>query len=191
MTKKRCPWPSNDPLMINYHDHEWGLPVHDDVKLFEHIILDAFQAGLSWKTILHKRENFREAFDQFNYSIIASYDKKKVLKLLNNEGIIRNKMKIEAAIKNAAATIVLVEKYGSLNNYLWDFVNGKTLMNRWSHVSQVPASTPLSDKISKDLKNKGFSFVGSTICYAFLQAAGLVNDHLVECFRHADLSKLK
>jgi DNA-3-methyladenine glycosylase I len=191
MTKNRCPWPSSDPLMVSYHDHEWGLPVHDDVKLFEHIILDAFQAGLSWKTILHKRENFREAFDQFDYSIIASYDKKKIQKLLNNEGIIRNKMKIEAAIKNAAATIVLVEKYGSLNNYLWDFVNGNTVTNTWSHVSQVPASTPLSDKISKDLKNKGYSFVGSTICYAFLQAAGLVNDHLLNCFRHAELSSPK
>ncbi len=188
MTKTRCSWPSNDPLMIHYHDHEWGVPVHDDVKLFEHIILDAFQAGLSWKTILHKRENFRAAFDQFDYRLIASYNEKKINKLLVNEGIIRNKLKIEAAVKNARATIQLVEKHGSLDNYLWAFVDGKTIKNNWNSLSRIPSSTALSDKISKDLKKNGFSFVGSTICYAFLQAAGIVNDHLIECYRHKEIS---
>jgi DNA-3-methyladenine glycosylase I len=188
MILTRCPWPSNDPQMVRYHDNEWGVPVHDDIKLFEHIILDGFQAGLSWRTILHKRENFRLAFDQFDYTIVAAYDEKKIQKLLNNEGIIRNKMKIEAAVKNAGVTIKIIEKYGSLNNYLWDFVDGKTVINRWSHLSRIPASSSLSDKVSKDLKNKGFSFVGSTICYAFLQAAGLVNDHLINCFRYKEIS---
>lgn len=188
MIIERCPWPSEDKLMIHYHDHEWGKPVHDDVKLFEHIILDGFQAGLSWKTILHKRDNFRLAFDHFDYSIIANYNEKKIQKLLTNEGIIRNRLKIEASVKNAVATINIIEKYGSLNNYLWGFVDGKPVINRWSHISQVPASTSLSDSISKDLKKNGFSFVGSTICYAFLQAAGLVNDHLLTCFRHKEIN---
>jgi len=187
MNKKRCSWPSNDPLMIEYHDQEWGLPVHDDIKLFEHILLDAFQAGLSWKTILHKRENFRQAFDQFDYIKIAAYNSRKIEKLMLNEGIIRNRLKIDAAVKNARATISLIEKYGSLDTYLWGFVDGKTITNHWTSLSKIPASTALSDKISKDLKNNGFSFVGSTICYAFLQAAGLVNDHLIECFRHKEV----
>jgi DNA-3-methyladenine glycosylase I len=189
MIKNRCPWPSSDPLMLTYHDHEWGVPVHDDTKLFEHIILDAFQAGLSWKTILHKRENFREAFEHFDYAKIASFDQKKINKLLVNEGIIRNRLKIEASVRNAQATIKLVEKYGSLDKYLWGFVDGKTVINKWTGISKIPPSTPLSDRVSKDLKKNGFSFVGSTICYSFLQAAGLVNDHLVDCFRYKDLTQ--
>ena len=188
MIIERCPWPSDDMLMVHYHDHEWGTPVHDDIKLFEHIILDGFQAGLSWKTILHKRDNFRLAFDNFDYSIIANYNENKIQKLLTNEGIIRNRLKIEASVKNAVATMNIIEKHGSLNNYLWDFVDGKPVINQWSHISQVPASTSLSDRISKDLKKNGFSFVGTTICYAFLQAAGLVNDHLLTCFRHKEIN---
>lgn len=188
MSLIRCPWPAKDLDMINYHDHEWGVPVHDDHKLFEHIILDGFQAGLSWKTVLHKRENFRLAFDQFDYSLIAKYKKQRILKLLNNEGIIRNRLKIEAAISNARATIKIIEKYGSLDFYLWNFVDGKTIHNHWSQISQIPASNDLSDKISKDLKKNGFAFVGSTICYSFLQAAGFINDHLTDCFRYFDLS---
>ena len=187
MTLKRCPWSSNDPLMISYHDNEWGVPVHDNHDLFEHIILDGFQAGLSWKTILHKRENFRQAFDHFDYSLIAKYSEKEIQKLQNNKGIVRNTMKIEAAVKNARATIKIVEKYGSLNEYLWSFVNGKAINNHWSHISQVPASNGLSDNLSKDLKKNGFSFVGSTICYSFLQAAGLINDHLIDCYRYKEI----
>jgi DNA-3-methyladenine glycosylase I len=190
MNLTRCPWSSNDPLMIKYHDKEWGVPVHNDIELFEHIIMDGFQAGLSWKTILHKRDNFRAVFNHFDYTQIAKYDNRKIQKLMDDTGIIRNKMKIEASVKNAKATIVLIEKYGSLNNYLWEFIDGKTVVNNWTDISQVPASTPLSDKISKDLKHKGFSFVGSTICYAFLQAAGLVNDHLLNCFRHQEISSI-
>jgi DNA-3-methyladenine glycosylase I len=187
MILKRCAWSSNDPQMISYHDSEWGVPVHDDKKLYEHILLDGFQAGLSWKTILHKRENFRIAFDDFEYTVIASYNEKKIKRLLTNEGIIRNKMKVDAAIKNAQATIRIVEKYGSLNTYLWNFVDGKTLHNSWSHISQIPASSPLSDRVSKELKKQGFSFVGTTICYSFFQAAGLVNDHMLDCFRYKEI----
>lgn len=186
MTLTRCPWSSDDPLMISYHDHEWGVPVHEDIKLFEHILLDGFQAGLSWKTILHKRENFRQAFDHFDFSVIANYDESKIQTLLNNFGIIRNRLKIESSVKNARAAMKLIEIYGSLDNYFWRFVDGNTIFNKWSHISQIPASNCLSDRLSKDLKKNGFAFVGSTICYSFLQAAGLINDHLIDCFRYKD-----
>ena len=184
----RCPWPSNDPLMIHYHDHEWGVPVHDDKEMFGFIILDGFQAGLSWKTILHKRDNFRKAFDDFDFTKIACYNSKKVESLLQNVGIIRNRLKIESTIRNAQATIDLIEKIGGLSEYIWSFTEGKTIINHWTELGQVPPSSPVSDNMSRELKKKGFNFVGSTICYAFMQAAGLVNDHLVSCFRYKELN---
>ncbi len=184
----RCPWPSNDPLMIHYHDHEWGVPVHDDKEMFGFIILDGFQAGLSWKTILYKRDNFRNAFDDFDFTKIARYNTEKVESLLHDGGIIRNRLKIESTIRNAQATIDLIEKIGGLSEYIWSFTEGKTIINHWTELGQVPPSSPVSDNMSRELKKKGFNFVGSTICYAFMQAAGLVNDHLVSCFRYKELN---
>ena len=184
----RCPWPSNDPLMIHYHDHEWGVPVHDDKEMFGFIILDGFQAGLSWKTILYKRDNFRKAFDDFDFTKIARYNTEKVESLLQDGGIIRNRLKIESTIRNAQATIDLIEKIGGLSEYIWSFTEGKTIINHWTELGQVPPSSPVSDNMSRELKKKGFNFVGSTICYAFMQAAGLVNDHLVSCFRYKELN---
>ena len=179
----RCDWAGNDPLYQKYHDEEWGIPVYDDAKLFEFLILETFQAGLSWITILRKRENFRKTFDHFDYQKVAKYDSKKESELLQNAGIIRNKLKIKAAISNAQCFLKIQEKFGSFSTYLWNFVDGKPILNHRKTMKEVPATTPLSDKISKDLKKRGFKFVGSTIVYAHLQACGIVNDHLTTCFR--------
>jgi DNA-3-methyladenine glycosylase I len=183
---RSCDWPSGDSLMITYHDSEWGMPVHDDNKWFEHIVLDGAQAGLSWKTILHRREGYRRAFAGFDPLIVAGYAEKKFSELLNDEGIIRNRLKIKSAINNAKAFLKIQQEYGSFDNYIWSFTGGKPVVNHWKSLAEMPARTPLSDIISKDLKKRGFTFVGSTICYAFMQAAGIVNDHLVHCFRHPD-----
>ncbi|MCU0459794.1 MAG: DNA-3-methyladenine glycosylase I [Bacteroidales bacterium] len=189
MMNNTCPWPSGDPLMITYHDTEWGVPVHDDIKWFEHIILDGAQAGLSWKTILHRREGYRKAFDGFDPAKVALYDEYRFSELLNNEGIIRNKLKIRSAISNAKAFLKVQEEFGTFDAYIWKFTEGKTVVNQWKSLGELPASTPLSDLISKDLKKRGFTFVGSTICYAFMQASGMVNDHLVTCFRHPEVNQ--
>lgn len=187
MKKTRCAWPSNDELMIQYHDEEWGVPVHDDHKWFEFIVLDGFQAGLSWKTILHKRENFRKAFDNFNYQKIARYDEVKIESLIQDAGIIRNKLKIRSTITNALAFIEVQKEFGNFDKYIWQFVNNKTIDNKQKSIDQMVATSDESDAMSKDLKKRGFKFVGSTICYAFMQAAGMVNDHTVDCFRHKEL----
>lgn len=185
-SKLRCPWPKK-PLDIEYHDHEWGVPVHDDKKLFEFLVLDAFQAGLSWSTILNKRENFRKALDQFDYKKIAKYDQKKIDELLQNEGIIRNKLKINATIKNANAYIKVINEFDSFDKYIWSFTGGKTIINSWNDLKEIPAKSKESDAMSKDLQKRGFTFVGSTICYAFMQAAGIINDHLVTCYRYKEI----
>jgi len=185
--KKRCPWPSDDKLMIKYHDKEWGVPLHNDRKLFEFLILEGFQAGLSWRTILHKRENFRKAFDNFDFNKVAKYDRRKINSLLKNEGIIRNKLKIEAAITNAKAFLQVRKEFGTFDKYIWSFINGKPIDNKFKSLKELPAKTKLSDKISEDLKKRGFKFVGSTIVYAHMQATGMVNDHVEGCFRHNDL----
>ena len=184
---KRCAWVNDDPVYIKYHDEEWGVPVYDDEKLFEFLVLEFFQAGLSWITILKKRENFRRAFDNFDYRKIACYGQKKIDELMLDAGIIRNKLKIEAAINNAKAFIEVQKKYGSFSRYIWSFIDGKPIQNNFRFFSDVPAKTELSDKISKDLKKKGFKFIGSTIVYAHLQATGMVNDHTLDCFRHKEL----
>jgi DNA-3-methyladenine glycosylase I len=185
--KPRCPWPT-DELYVRYHDHEWGVPVHDDRVLFEFLILEGAQAGLSWRTVLNKRENYRAAFDQFDAEKIARYGEAKIAKLMSNEGIIRNKLKIQSAILNAKAFLKVREEFGSFDAYLWRFVNGKPMINHRESMNEVPAQTKESDAMSKDLLKRGFKFVGSTICYANMQAVGMVNDHLVTCFRHKELS---
>ena len=185
--KTRCDWPSNDQLMIAYHDKEWGVPVHNDRKLFEFLLLDAFQAGLSWSTILNKRKNFAKAFDNFYYKKIAGYKQPKINKLLNDKGIIRNRLKINGAVKNAKVFIGIQKEFGSFDKYIWRFVGGRPKLNKWKSFSQIPATSKESDEMSKDLKKKGMTFVGSTICYAFMQAAGLVNDHQRKCFRYKQL----
>jgi DNA-3-methyladenine glycosylase I len=185
--KTRCPWPTDD-LYVRYHDEEWGVPVHDDRVLFEFLILEGAQAGLSWRTVLNKRENYRKAFDHFDAEKIARYNQAKVEKLMNNEGIIRNRLKIESAIKNAGAFLQVREEFGSFNSYQWRFVEGNPIINRRKSMKEVPARTKISDALSKDLLKRGFKFVGSTICYAHMQAVGMVNDHLVTCFRHGELS---
>jgi len=182
----RCPWATNDPLYIKYHDEEWGNPVYDDETLFEFLILETFQAGLSWITILRKRENFRKAFDNFNYIKIAQYDQKKIDSLLSDAGIIRNKLKINATISNAQAFMKVQKEFGSFSNYIWGFVEGKPVINYFKSMNELPATTPLSDIISKDLKKRGFKFVGSTVIYAHMQATGMVNDHLTTCYKHPD-----
>ena len=179
--QNRCPWPSDDALMIAYHDTEWGIPLHDDRKIFEFMVLDSFQAGLSWKTVLHKREAFRKAFDNFNPLIIVNYGDEKMAELMQNAGIIRNKQKILATIRNAKCFLEVQKEFGSFDKYIWGFVDGKTIVNGFTELKQIPARSAESDLMSKDLKKRGFSFVGSTICYAFMQAAGMVNDHLVGC----------
>lgn len=184
MDRKICEWPSGDALMTEYHDNEWGIPVHDDIRWFEHIVLDGAQAGLSWKTILHRREGYRRAFEGFDPVRVSSFDEKKISELLNDTGIIRNRLKIRSAVTNARAFLKIREEFGSFDKYIWSFTDGKTVVNHWKSLSELPARTPLSDTISKDLKKRGFTFVGSTIVYAFLQAAGIVNDHIVTCFRH-------
>lgn len=180
--KKRCAWANNE-LSIRYHDEEWGVPVHDDRTLFEFLILEGAQAGLSWNTILNKRENYRRAFDGFDPKRVAGYDRRKVKQLLADAGIVRNKLKIAAAIENAKAFLRVQEEFGSFDRYIWQFVGGKPRMNKWRSMRQLPARTPESDAVSKDLQRRGFRFVGSTICYAFMQAVGMVNDHMVGCFR--------
>jgi DNA-3-methyladenine glycosylase I len=180
-TIKRCEWCGTDPLYVKYHDEEWGKPVYDDDTLFEFLILETFQAGLSWITVLRKRENFRKAFDNFNYKKVAKYDDKKVEELMQNEGIIRNRLKIKAAITNAHAFMQIQKEFGSFSNYIWGFVNGKPIVNNFVSIKELPSSTPLSDKISKDLKKRGFKFVGSTVMYAHMQATGMVNDHIMGC----------
>lgn len=176
-----CNWPGTDTLMRKYHDEEWGVPLHDDRKLFEFLVLDAFQAGLSWKTILHKRENFRRAFDDFDFEKIARYDENKIAQLMNDAGIIRNRLKIQATVINASAFIRVQKEFGSFDTYIWQFTDGKTIVNHFKVLSEIPARSPQSDAMSKDLIKRGFKFAGSTICYAFMQAAGMVNDHLVTC----------
>ena len=188
---KRCAWLGDDTLMIEYHDKEWGVPLHDDRKLFEFILLDAMQAGLSWRTVLRKRENFRKAFDGFDPEKIAKYNDKKIKKLLSDEGIIRNRLKVHAAVTNAKLFLEVKKEFGSFDKYIWQFVGGKPKKNKWKTLKEIPASTQESDDMSKALKKKGFKFVGSTICYAFMQAAGMVNDHVVHCFRYKEISKLK
>lgn len=180
----RCPWPAGDPLMIEYHDTEWGVPVHDDRMLFEFMVLDAFQAGLSWRTVLHKRENFRKAFDGFDPAKIAAYDQGKIDVLLQDTGIIRNKAKINSTVVNAKAFLAVQAEFGSFSAYCWQFTGGTTKTNQWKDLSEIPARSAESDQMSKDLVKRGFKFVGSTICYSFMQAAGMVNDHLVDCFRY-------
>ncbi len=182
----RCDWADNERL-IQYHDEEWGVPVHDDRHFFEKIILDGAQAGLSWDIILRKRDAYRKAFDGFVPVKVARYDKRKEAQLLANAGIVRNRLKIASAIKNAKAFLAVQEEFGSFDHYIWPFVDGQPKINAWRSIKQIPARTAISDAVSKDLKARGFSFVGSTICYAFMQAAGLVNDHLVKCFRHVQV----
>jgi len=187
---ERCPWPANKPNDVAYHDNEWGVPLHDDRKLFEFMLLDAFQAGLSWSTIINKRENFRKAFDNFEPAIIAKYDEKKVEQLLNDAGIIRNRLKIRSSISNAKLFLEIQKEFGSFDKYIWQFTGGKTIVNNWKRLDQIPVSTAESDAMSKDLKKRGFKFVGTTICYAFMQAAGMVNDHLIGCYRYEEINLL-
>lgn len=177
-------------LMEAYHDQEWGVPLHDDRKLFEFLILDAFQAGLSWQTIINKRDNFRKAFDDFDYQKIACYDQNKIDALLNDSGIIRNKLKVYAAVNNARLFMDIQQEFGSFDTYIWQFTGGSTRINAWTKMEQIPAKTAESDAMSKDLKRRGFKFVGSTICYAFMQAAGMVNDHEIDCFRYFEVDKI-
>ena len=183
----RCDWPGSDPLMVEYHDDEWGVPVHDDRKHFEFLVLDGAQAGLSWATVLNKRARYRQVFDGFRPEIVATYDDKKIAELLADPGIIRNKLKVNSAIRNARALLAVQEEFGSFDDYIWQFVDGRTLVNRWKRMDQIPASTKESDAMSKDLKQRGFNFVGTTISYAYMQAAGMVNDHVVSCFRYSEL----
>lgn len=182
MTIERCAWVTNDPLYIHYHDHEWGVPVYDEQLLFEFLILEGMQAGLNWLTILKKRDNFRACFDNFNAEIIASYNQTKILELMANTGIIRNRLKIQATIVNAQAFLKIKQKTGDFSSYIWSFVKGKPIKNHWVYHNQVPATSSISDAMAKDLKTKGFKFAGSTICYAFMQATGMVNDHTENCF---------
>jgi len=186
----RCEWCLGSELMIVYHDEEWGVPVHDDRKLFEFMVLDAFQAGLSWATILNKRENFRRAFDGFEPARVACYTKRKIERLLTDQGIVRNRLKVESTVTNAACFLKVQEEFGSFDVFIWQFVGGVSRQNRWRSLRQLPAKTQQSDAMSRVLKQRGFRFVGSTICYAFMQAAGMVNDHVVGCFRHAEVARL-
>jgi DNA-3-methyladenine glycosylase I len=190
--RKRCAWPGEDPFYQAYHDDEWGVPEYDDRALYEKLILDGFQAGLSWITILRKRENFRRAFDGFVPEKIVRYTPAKVGKLLKDEGIIRHRGKIEGAIKNARGYLEMMEKEpGGFSGYIWKFVDGKPVQNKWTAMSRVPASTPMSEALSKDLKKRGFTFCGPTIVYAFAQAVGMVNDHMTDCYRHKEVARMK
>jgi len=184
---KRCDWGTTNDLMIKYHDNEWGVPLHNDQKLFEFFVLEAFQAGLSWQIVLNKRENFRKAFDNFIIEIVAKYDEKKIADLVQDKSIIRNKLKINAAVNNANCFLEVQKEFGSFDKYIWQFVDFKPVVNSFSKMSELPAKTALSDKIAADLKKRGFKFVGSTVIYAHLQATGMVNDHLVGCFRYAEV----
>jgi DNA-3-methyladenine glycosylase I len=185
----RCEWNLNDALLTRYHDEEWGEPLHDDQKLFEFLALDGMQAGLSWNTILRKRENFRQAFDNFDIQRVATYNDSKIQELLANPGIVRNKAKINAIIQNANRVLEIQREFGSLDAYLWKFTGGGTIQNRWQTLSEIPATSPISDAMSKELIARGFKFCGSTILYAFMQAAGMVNDHIVSCYRYQELCK--
>jgi DNA-3-methyladenine glycosylase I len=189
--KRRCAWPGGDPLYCAYHDEEWGVPLHDDRRLFEFLILEGAQAGLSWITILRKRENYRAAFDGFDATHIARYDAGKIASLMQNPGIVRNRLKVAAAVINAQKFLDVQEEFGSFDAFIWRFVDGVPKRNKWRSLTDIPASTPESDAMSKDLKQRGFKFVGSTICYAHMQATGMVNDHITDCFRHAELCNRK
>ncbi|WP_044172666.1 DNA-3-methyladenine glycosylase I [Flectobacillus major] len=182
--KIRCGWVNNDTLYQDYHDQEWGVPLHDDQKLFEFLILEGFQAGLSWYTVLKKRDHFRKVFDDFDVNKVAQYDTEKILALMQDTGIIRNRLKIEGTVINAQQFLKIQETFGSFDAYIWQFVEGKPLKNHWESLAQIPASTSISDAMSKDLKKRGFKFIGTTICYAFMQATGMVNDHVVSCYCH-------
>ena len=186
----RCTWCGDDPLYIGYHDDEWGVPVHDDRLLFEFLILEGAQAGLSWLTILKKRDNYRKAFDNFDVQRIAEYTQHDIDRLLANEGIVRNRLKIESAIRNARGTLQIIEEYGSLSTYLWRYVDGHPIQNAWKTMKEIPAQTAESEALSKDLKKLGFNFVGPTIIYAFMQAVGMVNDHTTDCFRHREVKRM-
>ena len=188
--KTRCEWCGNDPLYITYHDDEWGVPVHDDRRLFEFLILEGAQAGLSWLTILKKRENYRKVFHAFDIERMAKYTEDDVTRLLSDAGIVRNRLKIESAVRNARGVLGIQEEYGSLDAYLWRYVNGIPRQNAWRFISELPVTTALSDAMSKDLKKRGFNFVGPTICYAFMQAVGIVNDHTTNCFRYKEIKQL-
>lgn len=185
--KTRCGWVGKEEIYVKYHDEEWGVPVRDDDKQFEFLILETFQAGLSWITILRKRENFRKAFDNFDYKKIAQYNEDKIQSLLEDEGIIRNKLKVRATVTNAQAFMKIQEEFGSFTDYIWEFVNHKSINGNRKSLKEVPATTEISDKLSKDLKKRGFKFVGSTVVYAHLQATGLVNDHTLDCFRYSEI----
>ena len=188
--QKRCEWAGSDPLYIEYHDNEWGVPVHDDRKIFEMLVLEGAQAGLNWLTVLRKRENYRKAFDNFDPRKVAQYDSKKLQELLANEGIIRNKLKIHSAIQNARAFLEVQKEFGSFDAYIWQFVGGRPIRNSWKSLSELPAQTAESEAMSKDLKRRGFGFVGPTICYAHMQATGMVNDHVVTCFRYKEVERM-
>ena len=188
--KQRCSWVNDDPLYIAYHDAEWGVPIYDDRLLFEFLVLEGMQAGLSWLTILKKRNNYRKTFNQFKPNIIAGYDEGKIETLMKNTNIIRNKLKIQSIIKNANAFLLVKKEWGNFSNYIWNFVNERPIQNCWQYTKEVPCETIISITMSKDLKKRGFSFVGSKICYAFMQAVGMVNDHTVNCFRHKEIKKL-
>ncbi len=185
--KIRCPWANDNKLLTDYHDLEWGVPVHDDRLLFEFLILEGAQAGLSWNLILQKRDSYREVFDNFQIDKVAGYSEEKIEELRSNPGIIRNRLKIRSTVTNAIAVQDIQEKYGSFDSYIWGFVDHQTIQNRWKTMAEIPSSTPESEKMSKDFKKRGFKFVGPTICYSFMQVVGMVNDHLVDCFRHDEL----
>ncbi len=187
MEKKRCAWAVGNELMRDYHDLEWGAPSHDDRHLFEHLVLETAQAGLSWLTVLRKRENYRRAMDGFDPEIIAGYDENKVADMLTDQGLIRNRRKLEATIHNARIFLAVREEFGSFDRYIWDFVDGQPIVNSWRSLKELPARTELSDRVSKAMKKRGFKFVGSTSCYAFMQAVGMVNDHEVGCFRYHEV----
>lgn len=188
--KPRCGWCGTAPLYIAYHDKEWGVPVHDDRLLFEFLVLEGAQAGLNWFTVLKKREHYRKAFHNFAFEQVAQYTDRDIVRLITDPGIVRNRLKIASAIKNAQGVLAITEQYGSLDAFLWRYVDGIPIQNAWRRLEEVPAQTPLSDQMSKDLKKRGFSFVGSTICYAFMQAVGMVNDHLTDCFRHQEIARI-
>ena len=190
MEKRRCQWVTSDPEYIRYHDCEWGVPVHDDRSLFESLVLDGAQAGLSWLTILKRRKNYREAFDHFDPFKISRYGTGEIENLMKNRGIIRNRRKIESAVQNARAFLLILREFPSFDHYLWQFTGGRTIVNRWKTLKDLPATSPESHRMSSDLKKRGFSFVGPTICYAFMQAVGMVNDHTVDCFRYREIMKI-
>lgn len=188
--KRRCEWCGSDPLYVAYHDDEWGVPIHDDGRLFEFLILEGAQAGLSWLTILKKRENYRKAFDSFDVRRIATYGRQDILRLLQDSGIVRNRLKIEATITNARGVLAIREEFGTLDAFLWRYVDGTPVQNTWKRMAEIPSKTKASDQMSKDLRRRGFNFVGSTICYALMQAVGMVNDHVRDCFRHKEVARI-